>query len=119
MLRHYNNIHKEKTDTTKNECDSCGKMFSRKDHLDRHKRDQHKELTRENLSYVGDLNNLNVNKCGKCEKVLTRASDLKLHLQMVHGDGRPKQEHACIKCEKTFGWKKSLERHVKTMHSGA
>ena len=119
MLRHYNNIHKEKTDTTKNECDSCGKMFSRKDHLDRHKRDQHKELTRENLSYVGDLNNLNVNKCGKCEKVLTRASDLKLHLQMVHGDGRPKQEHACIKCEKTFGWKKSLERHVKTMHSDA
>ena len=49
--------------------------------------------------------------------MLRRASDLKRHLQMVHGDGKNKEEHKCIKCEKTFGWKKSLERHVKTMHS--
>ena len=107
------------TDETKNECDSCGKSFSRRDHLYRHKREQHYELTKQNLAYVRDLDTLNANMCGKCKKLFKRASDLKLHLQMVHGDGKPNQEHKCIKCEKTFGWKKSLERHVKTAHSHA
>ena len=119
MLRHYNSIHKEKTDETKNECDSCGKSFSRRDHLFRHKREQHYELTKQNLAYVRDLDTLNANMCGKCKKLFKRASDLKQHLLMVHGDGKPNQEHKCIKCEKTFGWKKSLERHVKTAHSHA
>ena len=66
MVRHYKNIHKEKTEKTKNECDSCGKTFSRKDHLYRHKLEQHNELRKENLSHVGDLETLNVNRCGKC-----------------------------------------------------
>ena len=99
------------------ECDSCGKTFARKDHLYRHKREQHNELRKENLSYVVDLKTLNANRCGKCENVFTRASDLKKHIKQVHEDS--KQKHKCTMCEKTFGWRKSLERHVKAIHSHA
>ena len=47
---------------------ACGKNFSRKDHLYRHKQDQHKELRKDNLKYVGDLYTLNVNRCAKVYK---------------------------------------------------
>ena len=118
MLRHQSLTHTVNLDETKNECDACGKTFSRKDHLYRHKREQHYQLTKENLSYVGDLRTLNVNKCEQCDKLFKRPSDLKRHLQMVHGVGGANQEqlHQCNKCEKTFGWKSSLERHIKTKH---
>jgi uncharacterized C2H2 Zn-finger protein len=119
LLRHLNIAHKEKSDKAKNECDDCGKTFSRKDHLYRHKREQHYKLTKQNLSYVGNLNNLNVNRCDKCDKLFKRASDLKRHNKMVHGEGdaNPKQQHNCENCDKTFCWKSSLERHVKMMHT--
>ena len=117
MLRHYDIMHKEKTEKPRVECDSCGKTFSRKDHLYRHKREQHNELLKENLSYVEDLGTLNVCRCVQCEKVFTRGSDLKQHMKHIHGDGKLKQEHKCTSCEKTFGWKKSLDRHMKSKHS--
>ena len=114
MLRHHVVTHKEKSDKLKNECDECGKICSRNDHLYRHKREQHYKLTKENLSYVGHLDTLNVNRC---DKLFKRASDLKRHHQMVHGDENPKQPHKCLICEKTFVWKSSLKRHVKTKHT--
>ena len=119
MLRHYENIHKVKPERPRIECDSCEKTFSRKDHLYRHKREKHNELLKENLSYVEDLDSLNVNRCVQCEKVFTRGSDLKQHMKQVHGDGNLKQEHKCTSCEKPFGWKKSLQKHVKSKHSHA
>ena len=112
-------MHKEKPERPRIECDSCEKTFSRKDHLYRHKREKHNELLKENLSYVEDLDSLNVNRCVQCEKVFTRGSDLKQHMKQVHGDGNLKQEHKCTSCEKPFGWKKSLQKHVKSKHSHA
>ena len=115
LERHSEMVHKG----FKFECDICESVFSRKDVLQRHKREQHLALEKHNVHYVPRLAKIIVKNCSQCGKTFKRESDLKRHLNKVHIQEEVNmEEYTCELCGKNFKWKTSLSRHVKKVHTG-
>ena len=84
-------IHKKAT------CEQCGKVFSKKGHLDRHIRTIHMGLKESSRP------------CPYCGKVFSTKSSLEPHIEMVHKGVRK----ACPECGKVLS---DLWKHMRTVH---
>ncbi|KAG8236276.1 hypothetical protein J437_LFUL016499 [Ladona fulva] len=98
-----NNLHRHKLvhlGTKPFQCDECGLRFTEKSALDRHQ-----------VVHVGGGD---VFKCSQCGKAFNRKSNLERH-SLIHSGGR---RHPCLTCGKTFTQRAHLRRHEET-HSGS
>ena len=83
----------------KNKCQQCGKSFTRKGDMTRHKARVH-------------MNERN-HACDICEKRFGSKGDMTRHKAMVHMNVK---NHACDICGKRFGSKAHMTRHKKEIH---
>ena len=81
------------------ECPICKKVFSRRDHMIRHKEEIHKILS-----------------CPDCGEIICGKDLLKIHMLSVHSTNPPK--YKCEWCEKSFKQEQSLTRHNQEVHLG-
>ena len=77
-------------------CDSCGKAFSRAEHLQNHINSVH--------------NGQKDNKCDSCGKSFSQAGHLKTHINTVHNS---QKDHKCDSCGKAFSSAGNLKKHIK------
>lgn len=94
LERHLKNISKDETFY----CDQCNHRSHSKYLLQSHIRRVHVKV--------------NEHQCDECAKKFFCSSDLKQHIENVHGD----RNHACPACGKAFGSKRILQKHVKIQH---
>ncbi|XP_053987514.1 zinc finger protein 62 homolog [Hylaeus volcanicus] len=120
--------------TNKNECHSCGKMFSNYANLRRHIRNIHKSgkshfscpdcsrtfKTKEIRDrHITTEHKALKNMCPKCPKSFVFKGNLNLHFQNAHGEkSRSQTGHKCDLCGKVFLEEASLKIH-RSWHSRA
>jgi len=83
-----------------NLCDLCGKTFSRKRDLNRHKNQVHSDSKTFQCTIDG------------CDKSFKLKGNLTQHLKQAHG---PKQ-HQCLICLKSFSTNQNLKTHIASVH---
>ena len=83
-------------------CETCGKLFTRKEHLKHH-----------TLKVCGKPKR--VHNCPICGKIFPNPSQLKLHVHVVH-EGH--KDFSCESCGKAFSRAQSLKFHKETVHEG-
>ena len=113
------------------QCNECGKIFSQKKHMNRHKRRVHstekdqffchictktfgrKEHMTRHIEDVHEKKPGIILHCDKCEKTFKSKQQLKMHIKINHDMVR---DFFCDICTKTFGFKRSLLRHIADIH---
>ena len=137
LNRHMTTIHAEK----RFHCDysrSCGRSFSRRDHLTEHLRSFHNvdikkrppgeprvplpvgegSIKADDESEQGLASDRSptvyAHACSQCSKSFVRAGDLRKH-EKVHMASKDR-EHRCDVCLRAFLYPKDLERHKRTQH---
>ena len=93
LNRHVDSVHYQETF----ECDSCAKVFTRKDNLTQHKKTSHMEGN-------------NPLECDKCGHTFNRRDKYITH--------RNKKNSECSVCHEQFCFKKDLDEHMKKIHDG-
>ena len=87
---------------SRNECGTCGKVFTRTDKLKRHE-ETHLKIKK--------------HQCSKCDKTFHRKSDLQRHEQQVHKKRAALREYKCLTCGEIFQNMAPFQAHQKTVHS--
>ena len=82
-------------------CDSCGRSFTRADHLRGHIKTIHEGRK--------DF------KCDSCGRSFTQPNHLKTHIKTFH-EGH--KDFKCDSCGRLFTQPNHLKRHIKTIHEG-
>ena len=82
-------------------CNSCGKEFSRADHLKTHINAVH--------------NGVKDYKCHSCGKSFSQAGSLRIHINAVHNG---QKDHKCDSCGKPFSQAEHLKSHIYEVHNG-
>ena len=91
-------IHEKVHLTEKNHvCDTCGKEFSKKDHLTKHKKEVH---DRSRIIF----------QCNICNKAFKRYAHLKSHYDMLHAI--KDADLKCNICSKCFNSLEKLQSHI-------
>ncbi|GAA54166.1 hypothetical protein CSKR_106861 [Clonorchis sinensis] len=80
-------------------CPECGKLFTRGDHLDVHRKTQHA--------------NAFLHTCEFCSRSFNRKTNFMRHLKTQHGQA---DHHKCDQCEQSFANSIQLQAHVLTEH---
>ncbi|XP_037051690.1 protein suppressor of hairy wing [Bradysia coprophila] len=88
-------------------CQVCGRDFTRKYHLDRHKM----------YSKCGSGKNKSELTCQVCSRVFTRIDNLREHLRGHMGKPTRRKDYQCPYCEKSFYGSSLLNIHIRT-HTG-
>ena len=57
----------------------------------------------------------NKHKCESCNKLFSRAGNLKTHIYIIH-EGH--KNHKCESCDKSFSTTGHLKNHIHTIHKG-
>lgn len=112
------------------ECEQCGRVFNRNDHLRRHNRLIHQKegkaecptcavkfrtfiKLREHMMEVHMDPGPDIS-CPTCRKVFQSPASLSHHIQVSHVKSK---KHECPACQNTFQGKRELNRHVKANHT--
>lgn len=85
----------------------CGRDFTRKYHLDRHKM----------FSKCGSGKNKSELTCRVCSRVFTRIDNLREHLRGHMGQPTRRKDYQCPYCDKSFYGSSLLNIHIRT-HTG-
>lgn len=85
----------------------CGRDFTRKYHLDRHKM----------FSKCGSEKNKSALTCQVCSRVFTRIDNLREHLRGHMGQPTRRKDYQCPYCDKSFYGSSLLNIHIRT-HTG-
>lgn len=96
MKKHMKNVHEG------NICTYCGKSFTQRINLISHMKRIHEG---------GSVFN-----CNLCQKTFKNKQNLKIHKQIVHGEGE-QESHVCQHCGKTFPLAVYLEKHIRNLHA--
>ena len=96
-----------------NKCDSCGKIFSRKEHLKRHVKTVHEGI--KIRASPGVKKEQQDHICHHCGKNFARPESLKTHIYTIHEGHR---DFKCEKCFKTFTQAPALKKHIQVVHEG-
>lgn len=96
--RHMSRIHS----APKHNCDICGRVFNRKDHLQRHS-------LRHTRSKTGE------HKCDLCPKKYLRIEHLERH-KLNHGNAENEKCFECYVCKKAIKRFDNLRTHMKIFH---
>ena len=102
-------------------CMSCGKSFTRLEHLRRHVTTVHEGVKDNTLSLSkfssqpNSTNNIRGRKiCGRCDDSFSTLWHLKRHIQTVHENQR---DQKCAFCGKSFSRSEHLKRHIIRLHA--
>ena len=95
---HIKGVHQGVKDHT---CDSCGKAFFRKTHLQTHVKMVHEGVKN--------------HQCHSCGKNFSMLQALRIHVRNVHEGIK---DFKCETCGKAFNAAASLQSHIKTVHEG-
>ena len=68
------------------DCLECGIKFSRKDYLNRHRKENHYDASKVNYDFVEDLDGLKIFQCDQCDKGFKKKSDLQRHYSRAHSE---------------------------------
>ncbi|XP_061389907.1 zinc finger protein 91-like [Musca vetustissima] len=114
------------TDLRPFQCEFCEKSFKRKDILQKHLRDVHRDpatncyhcdlcslqfkMQRNIKRHMLTHTDLRPFECQLCEKTFKRKDNLQKHLRDVHSE----KHFECSDCDKKFGTYKQLDRHLET-----
>ena len=88
------------------QCEICGKVFSRSDTLLDHKKQVHMGLPKKET--------VRISTCDKCGATYKRATHLREHMLVKHSNA--KLPHPCKLCDKSFIRSRFLEIHINRDH---
>ncbi|KAJ6647300.1 Protein suppressor of hairy wing, partial [Pseudolycoriella hygida] len=95
-------------------CQVCGRDFTRKYHLDRHKKFSKCSSSSTASSAPKNKSNLT---CQVCSRVFTRIDNLREHLRGHMGQPTRRKDYQCPYCDKSFYGSSLLNIHIRT-HTG-
>jgi len=118
----------KKADLLSIRCDACGKMFTRRSNMERHRQTVHggvrlfpcescdasfkaKETLDKHIRFVHIRADLH--QCNMCDRKFTRVSNLNRHMRDTH---EKLQRFNCRACDRVFNTRFNLERHSKRHH---
>lgn len=110
LMRHIKKC-SEIVETSTYKCEICNKSYKVKGfyliHLEDHRRMNEVTEIKPQIQY----NNLD-NKCEKCNKNFSRASNLQKHIKVIHN----KERLNCEFCDREFNYDRSLKNHIFKQH---
>ena len=112
LLKRHSEIHKDvKVDIS---CDLCGKIFTRKDNLWRH-REMVLKLLNMNIDALMEKNE---RKCNMCNREFDNMDILvsNMSLKACSAKLTVEEKFQCGLCDKSYFYKSDLRRHVRTKH---
>ena len=116
LLRHKQLVHGEMPAEPEYDCLECGIKFSRKDNLNRHRKENHYDASKANYDFVEDLDRLKIFQCDQCDEGFKKKSDLQRHYSRAHSEIGTEKNFECDQSEKKYSRKDNLIRHVKSAH---
>ena len=92
----------------------CGKTFTRKDNLWRHREKVHKLLNM-NIDALMEKKEI---KCNMCNREFDNTDILVAHMSLkaCFAELTVEEKFKCDSCDKSYFYKSDLRRHVKTKH---
>lgn len=98
-------------------CEICGTLFSRKQHLHRHKENIHSNYSDLDLCIVSNHGEKGI-QCNLCESSFGNERGLRKHKESKHraDEDKPFKLFKCSECDFTTAWVDSVNRHMESKH---
>ena len=102
-------LHAKRYDVPEQVCELCDMKCSSKFNLNRHMMEQHNTLQDE----YHCIENEHPYKCEKCKRSFKYQRNLKMHIEIVHGE---QEAYKCLICAQEIRTKGNLKRHLEEQH---